>query len=265
MGALFGSSGYRPDQKQVGEMGQALLGGTAPGGLDYFKPQTSYTPGQRPQKSSPFGVNKPWLGGGGEAVTTGESQYQASLPKFKYTPGEMGYKIGEYKPMDYDFAQSLSDERTGLAASQTEAAKAGARAAQQQAVGALGRRGVARGGVGQQALGQVEQRLGGALSDIQRQAGMDIAGFGQQQQQMQAAQNIAAAQYNAQRQQSQAQIDAAMRGERMGYARQPYDDMLKLYQMQMGLAAQPTQGFLGRLGGAVGGIGTAASGIGQMF
>ena len=293
MGFLFGSTdeGYRPkasverlgsELEQMARTGGATqrIAGYELGGKKGFgnigqKMLEKAQAGQLSQKDLDKAISGGYI----------KPRYEAAEPAYKPTfeRGESGFDVMQaYKPQEFKPFQfttpDVSDRYRGIESQAIEGAKTGLQAGIEQTMAATGRRGLSpRSGIAGRALGDVAQKASRDISGIRRDIGLQREKDLQQRQAMQAQQNLAAAQFGAGERQfaqqqalrqalGQAQLDAAARGERMGFQRQPMEDLFRLYGMQMPAATRDVQkpgllSGLGQLGQAAYGIGT---GIGAM-
>lgn len=312
MGAIFGSTdkGYRP-KDQATKLGYELESMMRSGGVQQkvtgydtsnlpkglFGVADKVKSGKLSQKQLDEMVGKGWITPKYENVSTpvqerftykpGESGTNIIGSEVKYTP--QGYEAFKFTAPQVDLRSEADPYYSGIKSNAIEAAKAGTGAAMNQAANVLGRRGIARSGVGRQELGTIaatsgqnianisrdidfqranqlgeyarQQQLFNAEQEAQRQARQAAeqqfgAQFGSQQAQFGA--NLAAQQREQlfREQLGQSDLDRAYRQEQYGYQRQPLEDMLRLYGIQAPLAARDVQnqgllGKFGQLGGAV--------------
>lgn len=305
MGFMFGGTdtGYRPEQ-QATSLGNQLYSTSAyqAAGMTPAQAEQIY----QSQKGGKWGVNwgdlstedqQRWLA---EQATT---KMVAEKPQFTYKPGESGVDVRgkeiSYTPTGYQgfqFSAPKVDLKTeanpyyeSIKANAVEAAKTGTQSALNQAANVLGRRGIARTGIGQQQLGTIAATSGQNIANISRdidfQRANQLSQLGTQQQLFnaqaeaerqarQAGEQQFGAQFGNQQQQflanlgmqqreaalrenlAQQDLDRAYRAEKLGMYNQPYSQLSQLYGQMAPMAARDVQNkgllnYAGDLGGAV--------------
>ena len=105
------------------------------------------------------------------------------------------------------------------------------------------------------------------LNRQQMQAGEGQFGANMGQRQYEFMNNLAMQrrQQDVEEMMKQAELDRLMRAEKYGMYRQPYEDLLRQYQINLPYATQSRSGGLSRVMGGISGVGSTVSGLGGMF
>lgn len=186
----WGGSSYKPDKGTMKEQEGALNYSVAPGGSSYFQPGYYYK-GQ-PISEKEYNQRQT-LGLDKKNLSTGPSQYETSIPKFSYQPGESGFTAaqqgGTYTPYSYDkgtsynqyqyspvaFEEQVSPYYKGLESSAQEGMKQALSQGIESAKSSLGSRGFSGGGMANEATGSLALQAGQGLADTLRNIRMDKA------------------------------------------------------------------------------------------
>lgn len=184
-------------------------------------------------------------------------------------PQSMTDNSNGYVGGDYNFYNQGAAALGGQLNQATEAAKMGANTGMQMINANLGQRGIGGGGMSRMGMGNVADTMSKNMANINRDNAMGLANLQQQQQGMNFNANQARNAYNMQLANMQNQfnqqnyqnmmnqmlnqynIDKSLRGEKYGYWKDPYNDMMNMYLQQLQAAGKDEQGWGIPLVGAV--------------
>lgn len=259
-----GESGYRPSNETMSNMEKYLLNRTMGANYDEGKAFQEFSKqwkpanwieetkaGHSPELKAQL-IRDAWSGLPQEQKITFSPKQQA--PQFTYKPGESGYDFMK----NVNIKSQVEPYYAGIAANQTEAAKSGAQAGMANMMSMLGSRGITGGGIAQMGGGQMADALSRQMAEGQRNVDF------------QKAQDMTRlAQWNAENYLrglgAQQQSDVSMRGEKMGYYRQPQEDLMRMYSTMMAPSQQYQPGWGDKLTGMAPGFSALGKSMGSLL